>query len=116
MAIVGFITVDLGLRIPGYPEGLTSATAHDKMVEFGALGNIALFIGIAEMVSWIGVAQMLQGSGRKPGDFGINPMKLDEAGMKEMQLKELRNGRLAMMAIGGAITQSVLFEKGFPYF
>jgi hypothetical protein len=25
------------------------------------------------------------------------------------------NGRLAMMAIGGACTQSVLFDVGFPY-
>lgn len=33
-----------------------------------------------------------------------------------MQMKEIKNGRLAMLAIGGIVTQDAVFEKGFPYF
>ena len=32
------------------------------------------------------------------------------------QLKELENGRLAMLAFSGIVTQAVLTGKGFPYF
>jgi hypothetical protein len=33
-----------------------------------------------------------------------------------MALKELENGRLAMVAFSGIITQAALTGKGFPYF
>jgi light-harvesting complex I chlorophyll a/b binding protein 1 len=122
LAIAGFVAVDLGARIYPLPEewkGVTAATAHDPLVAFGSLGNIALFVSIFEMVSWISVAQMLQGSGREPGNFGFDPLqfssKLNEDQKKTMKMKELANGRAAMMAISGALTQSVLYDKGFPY-
>ena len=40
---------------------------------------------------------------------------MTEEQFSEMQLRELKNGRLAMLAIGGVVTQDALFEKGFPY-
>mmetsp|Transcript_34426 Transcript_34426/g.61849 ORF Transcript_34426/g.61849 Transcript_34426/m.61849 type:complete len:204 (-) Transcript_34426:321-932(-) len=122
LAWLGYISVDLGLRIPGYPEamsGATSATVHDAAVEYGALGNILVWIGIAEMTSWIGVSQMLQGSGRAPGDFGFGTKYLagkSEAEIEKTKLQEITHCRLAMMAFAGVVTQSVLFDKGFPYF
>jgi hypothetical protein len=39
----------------------------------------------------------------------------DAEGMKKMKDKELLNGRLAMIAIGGIATQTVLTGHGFPY-
>jgi light-harvesting complex I chlorophyll a/b binding protein 1 len=39
----------------------------------------------------------------------------DAAGMKLMKEKELLNGRLAMIAIGGIATQTALTGHGFPY-
>ena len=90
LAWLGYVAVDLGMRIPGYPEAMstaTSASAHGPAVEYGALGNILVWIAFAEMTSWIGVSQMflwfgllevidgiaimqmLEGSGRAPGDF-----------------------------------------------
>ena len=122
LAWLGYVAVDLGMRVPGYPEamsGATSATAHSAAVEYGALGNIFVWIGIAEMTSWIGVSQMLQGSGRQPGDFGFGKKFLDgksEAQIESMKLKEITHCRAAMLAFSGVVTQSVLYDKGFPYF
>jgi len=122
LAWTGFVAVDLGFKIYPFPEayeGVTSATAHDKLVESGAMGNMLIWMALAEMVSYIGVSQMLQGSGREPGDFGLDPLKLLKDKSPEevtrWKVRELKNGRLAMMAIGGVATQSVLTGHGFPY-
>jgi hypothetical protein len=32
-----------------------------------------------------------------------------------MELAELKNGRLAMIAIGGMVTQATITGHGFPY-
>lgn len=118
LAITGYIAVDTGFVIHPYGEGLTSATAHDALVEKGVMGNALVFIGLFEIVSYLGVAEMLQGSGREPGDFGFGNWylegKSDEA-VKKLKYQEIKNGRLAMMAFSGVVTQSVLFDASFPY-
>jgi len=122
LAWLGYVAVDLGARVPGYPDAMssaTSATAHGPAVEYGALGNILVWIAFAEMTSWIGVSQMLQGSGRAPGDFGFGKKLLDgktNAQIESMKLKEITHCRAAMLAFSGVVTQSVLYDKGFPYF
>lgn len=118
LAIVGYITVDLGFIVHPLGAGLTSATAHDALVEKGVMGNALVWIGGFEIVSWLGVAEMLQGSGREPGDFGFGNWYMNgmsEADVKKTKYQEVVNGRLAMMAFGGAVTQSVLYDVGFPY-
>lgn len=119
MAVVGYAAVDLGLVVHPLGQGLTSATAHDVLCEKGVMGNALVFIGLTEMVSYIAVAEMLQGSGRAPGDFqfGVKFLeKKSDAEIKKLKYNEIMNGRLAMLAFGGMVTQSILFEKGFPYF
>jgi len=122
LAWLGYVAVDAGLRLPGFPEamsGATSATVHDAAVESGALGNIFVWIAFAEMTSWIGVSQMLQGSGRAPGDFGFGKQfydKKSDAQKETLKLQEITHCRLAMLAFSGVVTQSVLYDKAFPYF
>lgn len=88
------------------------------MVQNGVMGNMLVFIGLFEMVSWIAVSEMLQGSGRAPGDFGWGMQFLEGKSEKDaewLKYQEIVNGRLAMMAFSGAVTQSVLYDVGFPY-
>ena len=123
LAWTGFIAVDIGARIyplPAAYEGLTSVTAHDALVEYGAMGQLFLWISVAEAISTVAVIQMLyEESGREPGDFGLDPIGFlkgkSEAEVNEMKLRELKNGRLAMLAFSGVVTQAVLTQGPFPY-
>jgi len=50
-----------------------------------------------------------------PGNLGFDPLGLypkDEAGKKEMQLKEIKNGRLAMLAVTGFAVQEFTSKLG----
>ena len=55
---------------------------------------------------------------RVPGDIGFDPLgygkKMSEEEMDTMKLKELNNGRLAMLAIGGMIHHN--WVTGEPLF
>lgn len=122
LAVVGFAAVDCGFRIYPTPEayqGLTSVTAHDALVEQGAMSQLFLWIGLAEIIGTVAVIQMLQGSGREPGDFGLDPVGFlkgkSQEEIDDMKLKEITHCRLAMMAFSGMVTQAVLTEGPFPY-
>jgi light-harvesting complex I chlorophyll a/b binding protein 1 len=122
MAVVGFAAVDLGFHIYPYPEayqGLTSVTAHDALVEQGAMSQLLLWFSLAEVLSTVAVIQMLQGSGRAPGDFGLDPVGFlkgaSEEEIADMKLKEITHCRLGMLAFSGMVTQAVLTQGPFPY-
>jgi light-harvesting complex I chlorophyll a/b binding protein 1 len=122
LAWTGFVAVDLGLQVYPVPEayeGLTSATAHDALVEQGAMGQILLWVSLMESFRSVAVMQMLEGSGREPGYFGFDPMGFlkdkSEEQVNEMKLKEITHCRLAMLAFSGVVTQAVLTQGPFPY-
>jgi Chlorophyll A-B binding protein len=122
MAVVGFAAFDIGLRVYPTPEayeGLTSLTAHDALVKQGAMGQLLLWFSLAEVIATVAVVQMLDGSGRQPGDYGLDPPGFLKGASQEkvenMMLKEITHCRLAMLAFSGMVTQAVLTQGPFPY-
>ena len=114
LAVVGFVFTDF-YTLPGFEY--STVEAHDACVASGAMSQLLLWIGLLEVVSLISIDQMLRGSGREPGDFGFDPIgfSTDPKKKADLQMKELANGRLAMFAFGGVVTQSVLTGNSFPY-
>ena len=121
MAWLGFVSVDMGMRVLPIPEGLeglTAVSAHDAAVEQGGLSQMLLWFSLAEVFDLVAINQMLEGSGRAPGDFGLDGGMLkgkSEAQIEDMKLKEITHCRLAMMAFSGVVTQAVLTQGPFPY-
>lgn len=53
--------------------------------------------------------------GRRPGDFGWDPANIrpkTQERLDEMQTKELKNGRLAMLGIAGMAYQTYITGQG----
>jgi len=116
MAWAGWVAVDLGFRAPGAPD-VSSLQAHDAAVKSGLMLFLLGLVGCFEAVSYPAIADMMSGeTDREPGDFSLDPFnwaKGDKLRMRQEQ--ELEHGRLAMLAFSGVVTQSALFEVGFPY-
>jgi len=117
LAVVGFLATDAGIHLPGDMHDFDSLLAHDAAVKNGAMTQLLMWIGFAECFGALAVSQMLQGSGRAPGDFGFDPLNFskDEASAKTLATKEIKNGRLAMLAFSGIVTQAALTGNDFPY-
>jgi hypothetical protein len=119
LATVGFVVPEF-VRIPGEQFSFESVPkvidAHDALPD--SMKQIFLWISLIEAMSFPAYAGMSQGYDRRPGDYSFDPLGFypsDPEKQKEMQLKELKNGRLAMIAIGGMVTGSAITGHGFPY-
>jgi light-harvesting complex I chlorophyll a/b binding protein 1 len=119
IATLGFVATDLGLHLPGAQFAVSSAAAHNMGVDAGFMTAMMAFVFPLEGVSALALVQMLdRKSGREPGNYSFDPLNLkgkDAKAQADMKLKEITNGRLAMVAFSGIVTQAVLFDKGFPY-
>jgi len=118
LATLGWITTDLGVRVPGPMFQVSTLQAHDAMVDFSSMSQMLIWMGYAELFGFLAIINMMEGkTDRKPGDFGLRGLyPADEKGQYEMQLKELRNGRLAMLAYSGIVTSAVLTGGTWPFF
>ena len=116
LATAGWLAVDFGALAPGAPSGYSSLTAHDMAVDKGAMYLLLILASAFETIALIATMQMLKGeTDRKPGQFGFDPLGLGKGDMAKLQLNEIKNGRLAMIAFSGIATQAAMTGHGFPY-
>eukprot|EP00929_Paragymnodinium_shiwhaense_P103713 TRINITY_DN673_c0_g5_i1.p1 TRINITY_DN673_c0_g5~~TRINITY_DN673_c0_g5_i1.p1 ORF type:complete len:276 (-),score=88.10 TRINITY_DN673_c0_g5_i1:160-987(-) len=119
LAWLGLVVPDF-VRIPGerysFEAVPTVIDAHDKL-------NSAVGVNV-QVLFWVTLVELCcakkvfeWNSLEVAGDYGLGYQFLpkDEEGQKRMRMAELKNGRLAMVAFGGAITQAVLTRHPFPW-
>lgn len=108
LATVGFV-MQQWWTIPGY-EHVDDSNLAPTVVGASAMLQIVCWMGVLEF--WtnkgnITMETMFSDPDRVPGNLGFDPMGLatgkSEEEMAKLQLQELKNGRLAMLAIGGMI-------------
>lgn len=118
LATLGFVASEF-VQLPGDIHQVSAVAAHDVAVKSGSLTQILLWVHFAEIIGTKAVIEMFEGSGREPGYFAFDPLNFSngksDAKKADYALKELQNGRLAMLAFSGIVTQAVLTGKGFPY-
>lgn len=114
LAVLGFVTQEF-YQLPGDIHCVSSIEAHNVFVNSGAMLQILGWIGLLELICVPALYDLREGK-RAAGDYSFDPLKLGKGkSFERYQVAELKNGRLAMMAFSGIVTQAVLSGHGFPY-
>mmetsp|Transcript_12362 Transcript_12362/g.27429 ORF Transcript_12362/g.27429 Transcript_12362/m.27429 type:complete len:123 (-) Transcript_12362:353-721(-) len=120
LAVVGFIATDF-IRLPGdmysFEAIPKTIDAHDTLLKTGPMYQLLFWIGLIDLCVTAPAIVATYDGEREAGDFafGTKYAPKDDAGMKKKKVAELLNGRLAMIAVGGIATQSIITGHGFPY-
>jgi len=124
LASLGFVVQDVFHPFFGGQEGSALSLVPGTNIELQAFWGVALLaMGALEaprlgMISGGEVTQETLDSGALPGDLGFDPLNLkpkEADKLKDLQTKELNNGRLAMLAAAGMLAQQAVDGKGlFP--
>jgi hypothetical protein len=106
LAAAGSMAQDL-FTFPGVGKVVAGAKmtgVHDILVKQGAMGQLLLWLSFLEVFGTIALFETLEGK-RAPGDFKFDPLNFskNDATAKRYALAEVKNGRLAMMGIGGMV-------------
>jgi len=119
LAVIGFIATDF-VRIPGSMYSFDAipktVDAHNILIEEGPMVQLLFWIGLFDLLITAPACAATMAGERDAGDFGWTKWApKDKEGFDGKRASELLNGRLAMCAIGGIATQSVVTGNGFPY-
>jgi Chlorophyll A-B binding protein len=112
LATVGFV-VQQYVTLPGVTPVADSNLAPSVV---GPSPMLQIVFGLGILEWWtnkgnVTMENMFSDPARVPGNLGFDPLGLGKNGMSEdIQLKELTNGRLAMLAIGGMIHHNIVVD------
>merc|ERR1719203_2663678 len=119
LAALGFVVPEF-VRVPGEQFSFEAIPqvigAHDALIDT-SMKQILIWISLAEAMTLAAISNMA-GFDREPGDYGFDPLGLfptTKEAQDEMRVKELKNGRLAMIAVGGMVAGAQISGHGFPY-
>jgi len=120
LGALGFVAPEF-LRVPGEQFSFEAVPrvigAYESLPD--SMIQIFAWISLVEACTIPALAAMDNPRwDRKPGDFSFDPIGLfptDPAKQKEYQLAELKNGRLAMIALGGMVAGASVTGLPFPY-
>jgi len=118
LAATGYMVQEL-VSIPGYPGYSPNAVEAVSAVPQGGLAHILITLALIEIFSNKGkytMMTMFEDGTKVPGDLGFDPLKFGEnpETRARLEMAELKNGRLAMLAFSGMIHQT--FVTGKPLF
>lgn len=124
LAMVGLIAPD-AFRIPldvFASKDLNAITAHKMLIGpglgEGPMWMLLLFCGAIESLRFrdLGLGFEKLNVENAGNNFGKAFLPTTEESSVSLKMKELKNGRLAMFAFGGCVTQGVLFNsQHFPF-
>jgi light-harvesting complex I chlorophyll a/b binding protein 4 len=112
LAVVGFVAQQY-VTLPGMVH-CDNANDAPAAAGLSPMLQIAAWIGFMEWWTNKGnvtMDTMFSDPARIPGNLGFDPMGMGKNGVSEdMQLKEIKNGRLAMLAISGMIHHNIVVD------
>jgi len=115
LAAAGALFQEAGFVVPGLPTTKNQVAVFWEVLDKnpGPIFAATLFISIVELFAWVGINEG-RSTGRKPGDYGFNPLNLGKNGKtaKDYAEKEIANGRLAMWAAIGILFQGSTTGSG----
>jgi len=117
LGFAGIMVESAGIKAPGvaavYGDSKDIFAIHDAAVAKGSMGQILLWVGLIEMLAgWPAMMDRVNDPSAIPGDFKFDPLGLGKKNMARKQLVEIKNGRLAMLAVSGIVHHTIITGKG----
>lgn len=111
LAFVGWIFPEMVYHLPNAKYSAMNPLEAVGSVGFLPIAQILLFMAVCEAATY---KKVYDENCTDPGNFGIDPLGLAKSPERKAhyQLAEIKNGRLAMIAIGGAIHHALLTNMG----